>query len=140
MINGVRFTVPGEPVGKGRPRATTINGSARMYTPKKTANYESIVALAAQHAMADTMPFACALQVEIEAVHSVPASWSTKKRAEALCGAMHPTTKPDIDNIAKAIADGGNGVAWVDDKQIARLLVIRRYGDTPGVHVRVVAL
>ena len=140
MINAVCFTVPGEPVGKGRPRATTINGSARMYTPKKTANYESLVSLAAQRAMADTGPFACALQVEIDAVHTVPASWSKKKREQALSGAMHPTTKPDIDNIAKAIADGGNGVTWVDDKQIARLLVVRRYGETPGVHVRVAAL
>jgi len=140
VINAVCFSIPGEPVGKSRPRATTINGSVRMYTPKKTANYESLVAVAAQHAMADTGPFACALAVEIDAVHTVPASWSKKKREQALCGAMHPTTKPDIDNIAKAVADGGNGVVWVDDKQIARLLVVRRYGETPGVHVRVAAL
>lgn len=111
-----------------------------MFTPAKTVAYEGLVSLAAQQAMADAGPFACALAVEIDAVHTVPASWSKAKRAQALAGAMHPTTKPDIDNIAKAIADGGNGVAWVDDKQIARLLVTRRYGETPGVHVRVAAL
>lgn len=140
MINAVCFTVPGEPVGKGRPRATTINGSARMYTPAKTAAYEGLVALAARDAMGAASPFPGPLAVEIEAVHTVPASWSKKRRHEALSGSTHPTTKPDIDNIAKAIADGGNGVAWVDDKQIARLLVTRRYGETPGVHVRVAAL
>ena len=140
MINAVAFSIPGEPQGKGRAKIVKIGGSSRMATPAKTVAYEGLVALAAQKAMAGTGPFACALAVEIDAVHTVPASWSKKKRADALCGAMHPTTKPDIDNIAKAIADGGNGVAWVADKQIARLLVTRRYGETPGVHVRVAAL
>jgi Holliday junction resolvase RusA-like endonuclease len=140
VINAIAFSVPGEPQGKGRARIGKVGGFSRMFTPAKTVAYEGLVALAAQRAMADTGPFACALAVEIEAVHSIPASWSKKKRAEALSGAMHPTTKPDIDNIAKAIADGGNGVAWVDDKQITRLLVVRRYGETPGVHVRVAAM
>lgn len=140
MITNVAFTIPGEPQGKGRPRATTINGAARLYTPKKTASYEGLVALAAQQAMADTGPFACALAVEIESVHTIPASWSKKRREEALRVFTAHTNKPDADNIAKAIADGGNGVAWVDDKQIARLLVIKRYGATPAVHVRVAVL
>ncbi|MEM5617407.1 RusA family crossover junction endodeoxyribonuclease [Pseudomonas aeruginosa] len=34
------FTVPGEPVGKGRPRIGRVAGHARMFTPAKTANYE----------------------------------------------------------------------------------------------------
>lgn len=142
MINltNVAFTVPGEPVGKGRPRATTIHGSARLYTPKKTANYEGLVALAAQTAMAGAAPFLGPLAVEIEAVHTIPASWSKKRRNDALCGDAWPTVKPDIDNIVKAIADGGNGVAWVDDKQIVRLATMKRYGATPGVWVRVAAL
>jgi Holliday junction resolvase RusA-like endonuclease len=53
---------------------------------------------------------------------------------------VHPTVKPDIDNIAKAIADGGNGVVWADDKQIVRLTTLKRYGETPCVRVRVSAL
>ena len=140
VVNAVAFTVPGEPQGKGRARVGKIGGHARLFTPAKTVAYEGLVAMAAQQAMADSGPFSCAVQVEIDAVHTVPASWSKKKRDQALSGAMHPTTKPDIDNIVKAIADGGNGVAWVDDKQIARLVVVRRYGATPGVHVRVAAL
>lgn len=30
----IKFTVYGEPVAQGRPRATTINGHVRMYDPK----------------------------------------------------------------------------------------------------------
>jgi Holliday junction resolvase RusA-like endonuclease len=111
-----------------------------MFTPPATVAYEGLVALAAQTAMGPASPFAGPLCVEIESVHTVPASWSKKRRQEALNGFIYPATKPDIDNIAKAIADGGNGVAWVDDKQIVRLLTIKRYGETPCVWVRVAAL
>ena len=48
LTSVVRFKVPGTPVGKGRPRVSTRGGKfAKMYTPEKTAYYESLVALAA---------------------------------------------------------------------------------------------
>jgi Holliday junction resolvase RusA-like endonuclease len=108
-----------------------------MFTPAKTVAYEGLVAMAAQAAMGSFSPFAGPLSLEIEAIHTVPASWSKRRRAEALDGLLHPTVKPDIDNIAKAIADGGNGVVWVDDKQIVVLAVWRAYGERPEVRVRV---
>lgn len=40
----VMFTVPGEPVGKGRPRIGRVGAHARMFTPAKTANYEGLIA------------------------------------------------------------------------------------------------
>ena len=46
-MSAVEFTVPGAPVGKGRPRMA----AGRMYTPAKTASYESLVAYAAAVAM-----------------------------------------------------------------------------------------
>lgn len=140
MLTNLAFVVPGEPQGKGRARVGKVGGHARMFTPAKTVAYEGLVALAAQSAIGAAVPFSGPLAVEIEAVHTVPASWSKKRRNDALCGDVHPTTKPDIDNIVKAIADGGNGVAWVDDKQIVRLATMKRYGETPGVWVRVAAL
>lgn len=140
MITNIAFTVPGEPQGKGRCRVGKSGGHARMFTPAKTVAYEGLVAMAAQTAMGSGIPFSGPLAVEIEAVHTVPASWSKKRRNDALSGLLHPTVKPDIDNIAKAIADGGNGVAWVDDKQIVKLAMLRRYGETPGVLVRVAQL
>lgn len=141
VITNLAFTVPGEPQGKGRARVgKSFGGHARMFTPAKTVAYEGLVAMAAQQVMADTGPFSCALAVEIESVHTIPASWSKKRREGALQGLAAHTSKPDIDNIAKAVADGGNGVVWVDDRQIARLTVIKRYGEVPAVHVRVAVL
>lgn len=36
----IKFEVLGVPVGKGRPKFSTVNGHAVAYTPAKTANYE----------------------------------------------------------------------------------------------------
>ena len=39
----VKFTVPGKPVGKQRPRFSRTLAGVRTYTPQKTAEYESLV-------------------------------------------------------------------------------------------------
>lgn len=140
MIEVCWFTVPGDPVAKGRPRATTIGGKARMYTPAKTERYESRVAVFAQQAMAGRTPADEALEVSIVATMAVPASWSRKKRERALAGELSPLSRPDADNIAKAITDGSNGIVWVDDSRIVSLSVMKLYGETPGVSVRVKTL
>lgn len=137
MLTNMSFTIPGEPQGKGRARATR---TGRMYTPAKTVAYESLVVMACQQAMGPHSPLESPLAVEIEAVHTVPASWSQKRRSEALAGRIRPAVKPDADNIAKAVADGGNGIAWADDKQIVSLLVRKVYGEKPEVRVTVAAL
>jgi len=139
-VNVFAFSVPGEPVGKGRPRATTINGMARLYTPKKTASYEGLVAHAAQLAMRGAEPFQAAVAVEVDMVCSVPKSYSGKQATRCLSGEVRPTKKPDIDNVLKAVFDGMNGVVWQDDVQAVEVKVSKRYGPTPGVHVRVAAL
>jgi Holliday junction resolvase RusA-like endonuclease len=110
-----------------------------MFTPAKTVAYEGLVAHAAASAMAGHAPLSGPLVVEIEAVHPIPASWSKKRKDRAISGLLRPTTKPDWDNIGKAVSDGGNGVVWVDDRQIVDGRVIRRYGETPGVWVMVAA-
>jgi Holliday junction resolvase RusA-like endonuclease len=128
----VEFFVPGDPQGKGRPRSGM---GGRMYTPAKTVAYEGLVAHAASCAMNGAKPLEGPLCVSILAVHSVPQSWSNKKRTEAIGAPC--ITKPDIDNIVKAVADGGNGVVWVDDKQIASIWAAKKYGSVPGVTVQV---
>jgi Holliday junction resolvase RusA-like endonuclease len=35
------------------------------------------------------------------------------------------TSKPDTDNLAKAVCDALNGVAWKDDSQVCRLTVTK---------------
>lgn len=138
MSDVIKFTVPGAPVGKGRPKVSTRGGKfAKMYTPEKTANYETLVALAAQQAMVGRTLLAGPVEVQMAILLPIPASWSKKKQAAAIAGQVYPTKKPDADNVVKAIFDGINGVVWNDDVQACDIVVRKRYAETPGVQVLV---
>lgn len=137
MIN---FSIPGEPQGKGRAKIVKIAGFTRMATPKKTVAYEGLAALAAKTVMGSTAPFEGPCSILVDAIYAMPKSMSRVKRSQALAGLIRPTKKPDGDNILKAICDGINGVVWRDDVQAVDARVIKRYGETPGVHVAVEVL
>lgn len=136
-ITNVAFTVPGEPQGKGRAKIVKIGGLSRMATPEKTVAYEGLIALAAKQSMAGMPLLDGACAIDVTAVCSVPASWSKKKRAEALAGSLRPTKKPDGDNVLKAVCDGINGVVWADDVQAVDQRVRKVYGEAPELRVTV---
>jgi len=129
----IQFTIPGEPVGKGRPRATTINGMARMYTPKKTASYEGRVIDA--FVRAGGVMLIGNIAMAIHATFSMPVSWSMKKR-QAMDGA-YCIKKPDADNVLKVVADALNGIAYRDDAAIVYASIEKRWGQDGGVRVLV---
>lgn len=108
-----------------------------MFTPAKTVSYEGLVAHAAHIAMAGRqlldVPVTVAMRIECQ----VPASWSAKKQRMALAGEIRPGTKPDVDNVIKAVNDGLNGVVWRDDALVCELHVRKLYSATPGVVVEV---
>jgi len=133
----ISFTVPGQPQGKGRAKIVKIGGFSRMATPAKTVAYEGLVAHAAQHAMNGRPLLEGPVCVELQLLCQIPASWSRKKQAEAIGCAIFPTTKPDADNVAKAILDGCNGVLWRDDVQVVFLMLKKRYSAVPCVTVKV---
>lgn len=78
------------------------------------------------------------MKLRIVAVFAVAASWSKKKQA-ALEGGFH-TQKPDSDNIAKALKDGLNRIAWRDDSQVADVRCVKRWGRYDETFVQVEAL
>ena len=132
------FFIPGEPVAKGRPRASSIGGKPRLYTPTKTQTYENLVRMACVNIVSRPVSGAC--RVEITAVLPVPMSWSKKRAAAAISGDERPTKRPDLDNFVKSILDGMNGVAFADDSQVVEIAASKRYGDKPGVWVSLTAL
>lgn len=136
----VEFFVPGQPVGKGRPRATVRAGRARLYTPAKTEKYEARVALFAQQAMAGRPVMAGPVALSVTALFPIPPSWPKKRQAAARAGTEQHTKRPDADNCAKAILDGLNGVVWKDDSQVVTLSIEKRYAEVPRVEVLVVPL
>jgi len=128
----IEFVVPGNPRGKGRPRFSR-NGHA--YTPAETAAYENLIALACKDARGDKGPFIGPVAMQIHVGKQVPASKPKRTKQAMLAGEIRPATKPDLDNVIKAVLDGCNGVAYLDDKQIVELNATARYAETPGVRV-----
>ena len=141
MSRKIEFFVPGTPVGKGRPRATRRGAGVVMFTPEKTADYEALVAATAAAALAGGMRIGTSqlldgpLAAMLEMQFPVPASWSKARRARALAGVEWHISKPDADNVAKAVLDACNGVVFRDDAQVVMLTATKQFSETPGVRV-----
>lgn len=128
----IHFTVPGVPVGKGRPRVTAHG----TYTPQKTRDYEQKVRLCWKTQSGVSFASGAPLSADIVAYFPVPRSLS-KRRREAMEGIFH-VARPDADNIAKAILDSLNGFAFPDDSavQLDRVWKLRTNG-APRVEVTI---
>ena len=92
MKNQIIFVVPGEPVGKGRPRFYRRGKGVGTYTPDKTIEYEARI----QHAFVrgvisgncPTFPEDVPLRLEILATFGIPKSASKVKIKEMLEGTI----------------------------------------------------
>lgn len=94
----ISFFVPGKPVGKQRPRF----GNGKIYTPKQTKDYETLIGN-------------LALQARLKAGKYSP---SLKKMYLHIKIHMQKETRCDLDNVLKSIQDGMNKIIYQDDKQI----------------------
>lgn len=132
----VKFTILGEPKGKGRPRFCRNTGHA--ITPKDTVNYETLVHMEYVAQCEEfRFPDDAMLDMRIRTYYSIPKSASKKKRAAMIIGEIRPTKKPDMDNVVKIIADSLNQVAYRDDTQIVDCQCRKFYSDNPRVEVMI---
>lgn len=127
--------VPGEPVGKGRPRFNSK--THRTYTPGRTAQYENLIRLAFTEKYPNWVPVEEAVEVRIRAEFLELKSWSRKKRLIARLITVWKTTSPDIDNLTKAAFDGLNKLAWKDDAQVVKLTASKYYSEHPRLVITV---
>lgn len=136
----IKFFVPGEPVGKGRPRFTTINGHVKAYTPTSTQTHERSFRRA-YDAACNSEPKKGPVRVEVTAVFQIPKSFSKAKREMAYAGKLRPTKKPDLDNIVKLAMDAINGKAYTDDANVVAIVSAKRFvmaeNESPGTYVTV---
>lgn len=111
----IRFTVPGKPVPKGRPRCSCRGGEPRLRTPTKTRVYERAVAMCAAAAGVRRL---AGLPVEVEIVVVVPRTTRCRKSEP---GRRPHAVKPDLDNYVKAVIDGVFGGNGMEDGRVVRL-------------------
>ena len=132
----MEFEVIGAPVGKRRPKFSTVHGYAQAIKPKEDVIYENLVKLSFQQAKpSDYNLFDKAVKMTILAYFAIPKSFSKKKQNEAIEGRISPLTKPDADNIAKIICDALNDIAYKDDTRIVELTIIKKYASEPKVKI-----
>ena len=96
VMDSVRFTVPGNPVPKQRPRVV----KGHTYTPVETQRAEQWIAMHARRARVRWTEGQVKLHV------------SFYRDSGHAC---------DLDNLVKTVADALNGIAWKDDRQIVWL-------------------
>jgi Holliday junction resolvase RusA-like endonuclease len=130
----IEFVIPGAPVGKGRPRSTR---SGRHYTPEATRAYEALVARCALVARGQAKPFSEPVSLWLTAYVPIPASWSKAKQSQARSGELRPSSRPDLDNVLKAVADAMNGIVYTDDALVVALTATKYYSEQPRVEVLV---
>lgn len=130
------FTIPGDPFGKQRPKFSRFGGHVTVRTPKETVAYENLVKLEFERQCgAVHFPDGSQIRANIRAGYAIPKSASRKKRESMLAGDIRPTKRPDCDNVAKAILDALNGIAYRDDAQVCDIAVGKWYTEQPGVRV-----
>lgn len=138
-MRALSLWIPGEPVPQGRPVFSSKSKSAR--DPRRCAEYKSIVRGVALEALWDMesdqvrMPFPEGDALEVHLLFILCA-----RRLAPGEVPRAKTTKPDLDNLAKAVLDGLSGLAYSDDALVARLEVEAWVGaadDEPGCSVMV---
>lgn len=135
----IKFEVPGDPVGKQRPRTVRnkFTRGVHTYTPQRTKKYEALIQMQAQRAY-DKEPTSNNISVSLEVYFKVPKSYSKSRTERCLLQIERPNKKPDVDNIAKAVLDAMNNIIYQDDKQVVKLYVEKYYAKEPKVVVSVI--
>lgn len=114
----IDVVIYGKPVSKGRPRfGKAKNGNIVAYTPFKTRKYEQEVKTLFQLAMFSKPMLEGAVKVTITAF------FKSKKKT-----GWH-TSRPDLDNIVKAILDSMNGIVVEDDSAVAQIVAFKKYDE-----------
>lgn len=139
----VRITIPIEPVGQLRPRATRYGKSIRLYDPPRVATFKKSVADYVDMVMSceGISKFEnTALEVRISVFRQVQKNLSKKERDRRLSHVHRPTVKFDLDNYIKSILDALNGKLWDDDKNIVSIVANKYYAAEPYFEVEVNSL
>ena len=123
----VRFTIPGEPVPKGRPRVTK---TGHVYTPQNTRDYEEYVKHCYKGPMLEGQ-----IRAYVDVFLQIPKSASQAKKKKMLMQIERPTKRPDLDNLAKTVLDAINGLGYKDDSQVVSLRIDKYWSENPRIEV-----
>lgn len=138
----IRIIVPGPPKALERNRHRIVkkrDGSQFVanYLPSQSAKEQSTIRKIAYEIMDGRPPIDGSIDLRVAAYMPVPASWSKRKRADALADCVRPTGRPDADNILKLCSDAFKEIVIRDDALIVDVAIFKRYSDRPRLVIEV---
>ena len=115
----------GEPKAQPRMRHYRRGNFVGGYTPPSADGWKVACAVAAHDAVGKpwTEPIRLALWFRLPR----PASHLCKSGALRKGAPLRPCGKPDLDNLAKAVMDALNRIAFNDDAQVVELILGKEY-------------
>ncbi|MBF1053685.1 MAG: RusA family crossover junction endodeoxyribonuclease [Parvimonas sp.] len=113
------------PIPKARPRLSKF----AVYTPKKTADYEKLIAYEWKRRYKNLI---LKNAVKLDLLFCFKKAKSCKKD--------YHTHRPDLDNLEKAILDGLNKTAFVDDCQVVEMKSQKVFSDVDKIVITVTEL
>lgn len=106
------ITIVGRPVPKGRPR---LGRRGRVFTPEKTLIAEGNIRMAWNGPKYE-------VPVSIDIIFNKD---ETTVTVAPMMETIPSKMRGDLDNYIKTLMDGLNGAAWLDDKQVHRIIAIK---------------
>jgi Holliday junction resolvase RusA-like endonuclease len=140
-VSIIRFTVPSVPVAQPRPRAGILRGHARIYKDNThpVHAFKACVQMAAREVYQDA-PLDGPLGLRAAFVMPRPQRLTKKRGPNDRCWCP---TRPDLDNLEKALKDALTGILWRDDAQVADVSKWKVYSsaaEQPCVEVEIRSL
>lgn len=127
-MNSFEFFVAGLPKGQPRPKAYNRGKHAGVYDPGTADGWKDYVRSAARR-VAPKQPMQGPVALRMIVNFPRPKAHLRKDGRLRPGAPIFHTSKPDSDNVAKAVMDAitNLGTYWRDDAQVARLDIQKRY-------------
>ena len=136
MIN---MTIDIKPLPQPRPRFARRGNFVTTYDTPKIKTYKKHIEIAVRNEMVSkgVRMSQEPLIITLDFTFAPPKSYPKYKVKEIMSGKIKFTKNVDVDNLAKAIMDAINGVAYEDDRQVIELNVRKQYGEKDAIHIKI---
>lgn len=128
----IEFIIPIRPVAFAR----AGQYGKRRYTPKPQVAYRNSVKAIARHAMGCKKQMEGPVALHFTAQYQSPKTWGENRRAAT----VWKTSRADLDNLIKEVADSLSGIIYRDDAQVASIIAQKVYGREDSVRVQITEL
>lgn len=138
----LEFYFPIEPVAVQSAKFFRCGRIIRAYQPARVTDFKQIIRLNAMNQLPEGhIPWDGPVLVEGLFIFTPPKSMkkSLLKVIEA-GGYIYKTTKPDVDNLTKAVFDAMSKTVWRDDAPICDYHIRKGYGLKPFIRLKVTLL